>query len=128
MPNLNKIEVIGRLGTEPELRFTPRGKPVINFTVAVNEYFTNSDGEKKENTEWFTIVAWNKLAENCNQFLAKSHHVFVSGKIRLHKWTNKDNGQQRSRNEIHANQVIFLEKKSDNEAKPDEMPKDEIPY
>ncbi|MBE9482976.1 MAG: single-stranded DNA-binding protein, partial [Chloroflexi bacterium] len=69
MASLNKVMIIGNLGSEPEMRFTPNGNPVTSFRVATNRVYTTAEGERKQETEWFTVVAWNKLAEQCNQFL-----------------------------------------------------------
>ena len=107
MPSLNKIEIIGNVGSNPELRFTPNGKPVANFSVATNRKYTKSDGEKVEETEWFDVVVWNRLAETCNQFLGKGQLVYVSGRVFLHKW-DKPDGSHGSKLEIQGNSVLFL--------------------
>ncbi len=104
--------VIGNLGSDPEMRYTPNGNPVTSFTVATNRKYTTSDGEKKEETEWFTVTAWNQLAEHCNQFLAKGKRVYVEGRLKSSTWTGQD-GQTRFRNEINANTVLFLDPASD---------------
>ena len=104
----NRTEIIGNVGATPELRFTPSGTPVISFSVAVNRRYTK-DGERVESTEWFSVVAWNKLAESCSQYLKKGMAVFVSGRVSLHKWEKQD-GIEASRLEINANNVIFLSK------------------
>ena len=74
---LNKITVIGNLGTDPEMRYTPSGSAVTNFRMAVSRSYTASDGERREETEWFTIVAWNQLAEQVNQYLSKGRRAYV---------------------------------------------------
>ena len=110
MPSLNKITIIGNVGNEPEMRFTPNGKPVTSFSVATNWVYTTPEGEKKQETEWFNIVAWNRLAEQCNQFLAKGKLVYAEGRIHTRSWEGQD-GQQHSRMEVIANRVIFLDRK-----------------
>ena len=105
---LNKILVIGNLGTDPEMRYTPNGNPVTSFRLATNRKYTTADGERHEETEWFTISAWNQLAEQCNQFLSKGRRVYVEGRLKSGTWTGND-GQVRFRNEINANQVVFLD-------------------
>jgi single-strand DNA-binding protein len=110
MPSLNKIIIIGNVGNEPEMRFTPNGKPVTSFSVATNWVYTTPEGEKKQETEWFSIVAWNRLAEQCNQFLAKGKLVYAEGRIHTRSWEGQD-GQQHSRPEVIANRVIFLDRK-----------------
>ncbi len=111
MVSLNKMIVIGNLGGEPEMRFTPNGRPVTSFNIATNWRFTTPEGERKEETEWFTVVAWGKLAEQCNQFLTKGRLVYVEGRLRTHSWESQD-GQKRSRNEIVADRVSFLDRQA----------------
>ncbi len=109
MVSLNKIIVIGNLGGEPEMRFTPSGRPVTSFNVATNWKYSTAEGERKEETEWFTIVAWGKLAEQCNQFLNKGRLVYVEGRLHSHSWDGQD-GQKHFRNEIIASSVRFLDR------------------
>ena len=111
MPSLNKVTIIGNVGSEPEMRFTPSGKPVTSFSVATNWVYTTPEGERKQETEWFSVVAWNRLAEQCNQFLAKGRLVYAEGRIHTRAWEGQD-GQQHSRSEIIANRVIFLDKRA----------------
>lgn len=105
MANLNRIEIIGNCGKDPEMRFTPNGNAVVSFSVAVNSKF----GEQ-ETTEWFNIVAWNKLAESCNEYLNKGKQVFVEGRLQTRKWDDQD-GKTHYRTEIIANKVLFLGRK-----------------
>ncbi len=109
MVSVNKMIVIGNLGTEPEMRFTPNGRPVTSFRVATNWWYTTADGERKEETEWFTIVTWGRLAEQCNQFLTKGRLVYIEGRLRTHTWEGQD-GQRHFSNEIVANRVSFLDR------------------
>ena len=109
MVSVNKIIVIGNLGGEPEMRFTPNGRPVTSFNVATNWRYTTAEGERREETEWFTVVTWGKLAEQCNQFLNKGRLVYVEGRLHTHSWEGQD-GQKHSRNEIVANRVSFLDR------------------
>ena len=106
---LNKMMVIGNAGTDPEMRYTPNGNPVTSFRLATNRRYTTSDGEQHEETEWFTITAWNKLAEQVNQFVTKGMRVYADGRLKSDSWTGND-GQVRFRNEITANQVLFLDR------------------
>ncbi len=109
MVGLNKMIAIGNVGTDPEMRYTPKGNPVTSFRLATGRSYTASDGERKQETEWFTVVAWNQLAEQCNQYLAKGRRVYVEGRIKSNTWTGQD-GQTRFRNEIIANRVLFLDR------------------
>lgn len=113
MASLNKVMIIGNLGGEPEMRFTPNGNPVTSFRVATNRVYTTPEGERKEETEWFTVVAWGKLAEQCNQFLTKGRLVYAEGRLHTRTWEGQD-GQKRSRTEIIANRVTFLERQAPN--------------
>ena len=111
MPSLNKVTIIGNVGGDPEMRFTPSGKPVTSFSVATNRAYTTPEGERKQETEWFNVVAWNRLAEQCNQFLGKGRLVYADGRMHTRNWQGQD-GQQHSRTEVIANRVIFLDRRS----------------
>jgi single-strand DNA-binding protein len=111
MVSLNKVMIIGNLGSEPEMRFTPNGNPVTTFSVATNRVYTTPDGEKKTETEWFNVVAWNKLAEQCNQFLSKGRLVYVEGRLRTRSWEGQD-GQKHYRTEVIANRITFLDRQA----------------
>lgn len=111
MANLNKVMIIGNVGSDPEMRFTPNGNPVTSFRVATNRVYTTPEGERKQETDWFTVVTWNKLAEQCNQFLAKGRLVYVEGRLHNRSWEGQD-GQKRFRTEVIANRVTFLDRQS----------------
>ena len=111
MASLNKIMVIGNLGTDPEMRFTPNGNPVTSFRIATTRTYTTSGGERRQETEWFDVVTWNRLAETCNQFLGKGRRAYVEGRLRTHSWESPD-GQRRQRLEIVANRVLFLDRQA----------------
>ena len=111
MVSVNRIIIIGNLGSEPEMRFTPNGRPVTSFNAATNRRYTTSEGERREETEWFTVVTWGRLAEQCNQFLSKGRLVYVEGRLRTHSWEGQD-GQKRYRNEIIADRVSFLDRQA----------------
>ena len=119
MPSLNKVTIIGNVGSEPEMRFTPNGKPVTSFSVATNWVYTTPEGERKQETEWFSVVAWNRLAEQCNQFLAKGRLVYAEGRIHTRTWEGQDS-QQHSRIEVIANRVIFLDRRTSSGSLPEE--------
>lgn len=105
--SINKVILIGRLGKDPEMRFTPSGKAVTNFTMATNENWTDQSGEKQERTEWHRIVTWGKLAENCAKLLAKGKQVYVEGRIQTRSWDDKD-GSKRYTTEVVANIMQML--------------------
>ncbi len=111
MASLNKVMIIGNLGSDPEMRFTPSGNPVTSFRVATNRVYSTPEGERKEETEWFTVVAWSKLAEQCNQFLTKGRLVYAEGRLRTRTWESQD-GQKHYRTEIIANRVTFLDRQA----------------
>lgn len=108
MAGLNKIMVIGNLGGDPEMRYTPQGIAVTNFSIAVNHYFNNASGERQTETQWFRVEAWRQLAELCNQYLSKGRRAYVEGRFRSRTWQGND-GQSRQTNEIVASQVLFLD-------------------
>lgn len=109
MAGLNKIMVIGNVGTDPEMRYTPNGNPVTSFRIATSRSYNAQDGERRQETEWFTVVAWNNLAEQVNQYLSKGGRAFVEGRLQSHTFQGND-GQTRFRNEIVASRVIFLDR------------------
>jgi len=111
MASINKMIIIGNLGSEPEMRFTPNGNPVTSFRVATNWRYTTAQGERREETEWFTVVAWNRLAEQCNQFLTKGRLVYAEGRLHTRTWEGQD-GQRYFRNEIVADKVTFLDRQT----------------
>ena len=103
---LNKVMIIGRLGADPEMRYTANGSAVTTFNVATSRTFSR-DGERVEETEWFSIVTWNRLAETCAQYLLKGRQVYVEGRMQTRSWDGQD-GQKRYRTELVANEVKFL--------------------
>ena len=111
MASLNRVMIIGNVGSDPEMRFTPNGNPVTSFRVATNRVYTTVDGERKEETEWFTVVAWGRLAEQCNQFLTKGQRVYSEGRLHTRTWEGQD-GQKHHRAEVVANRVLFLDRRA----------------
>ena len=107
---MNKMLVIGNAGTDPEMRYTPNGSPVTSFRLATNYRWTTSAGEQREQTEWFTITAWNKLAETVNQYVTKGMKVYVEGRLQSSTYTTQD-GESRFKNEINANTIQFLDRR-----------------
>lgn len=109
MAGLNKVMIIGNVGTEPEMRYTANGNPVTTFRIATSRTFTSPEGERREETEWFNVVTWARLAETCSQFLQKGRRAYVEGRLRTRSWEGQD-GQRRFRTEIIANTVLFLDR------------------
>ena len=105
--SLNRVMIIGRLGQDPELKHTPSGQAVCNFSVATSENWTDKSGQKQEKTEWHRIVVWGKTAEICQQYLAKGRQAYIEGKLQTRSWDDKD-GQKKYMTEILANTVQFL--------------------
>ncbi len=110
---LNRATIIGRLGRDPELKYTATGQPICNFSVATDESYTGQDGNKVERTEWHRIVVYGKPAEASGKHLAKGSLVYVEGSLTTRKWQDKQ-GEDRYTTEIKANRVQFLDKKGDN--------------
>jgi len=110
MPSLNLVQIIGNTGKDPEMRFTPSGNAVVTFPVAVSHNYTDPSGERKQETEWFSVVAWNKTAELCNQYITKGQSVYIQGRLKTRSWVS-DDGQKHYRTELIASRVLFLEKR-----------------
>lgn len=104
---VNKAILIGNLGADPEVRFTPGGQAVANFRIATSESWTDKNGQKQERTEWHRIVVWGKLAELCGEYLAKGRQCYVEGRLQTREWTDKE-GKKNYTTEVVANQVVFL--------------------
>src|ERR1700690_2495879 len=104
---LNKGMLIGNLGKDPEVRYTPGGQAVANFTIATNENWTDKQGQKQERTEWHRIVVWGKLAELCGKYLTKGRQAYIEGRLQTRSWEDQQ-GQKRYSTEIVANTVQFL--------------------
>jgi len=107
MSSLNKILLIGNLGKDPEVRFTPDGTPVATFSLATSENWTDKSGQRQEHTEWHTVVAWNKLADLAKRYLVKGRQVYIEGRLRTREWNDKE-GNKRRTTEVIANQVVLL--------------------
>ena len=109
---LNRMTAIGNLGNDPEMRYTPNGNPVTSFRMAVSRSYNAQDGERREETEWFSVVAWNALAERCNQYLTKGQKVYVDGRLQTRQWEGRD-GTARTTVEIVAQNVVFMSRPSE---------------
>ena len=113
-----KCEIIGRLGADPEMRFSPSGQPVTNFSVATNRKYKNAGGEEVKETVWFKVSAWGKMAEVCNTYLHKGSHVYVEGRLIADPATggpriwNRQDSTPAASFEIHADSVDFLDTKN----------------
>jgi single-strand DNA-binding protein len=104
---LNKVLLIGNLDCDPEMRYTPSGRPVTSFSLATSRSWTSADGERREETEWFNIVTWGNLAEICKQYLAKGKQVYIEGRLQTRGWED-DTGKKHFRTEVVANEMIML--------------------
>ena len=127
---LNKVLIIGRLGQDPEMRYTPSGRPLTKFQLAANRSWTTADGEKKTETEWFNIVAWGKLAEICNQYLKKGQQIYIEGRLHTRRWQD-DEGSNHSSVEIITQEMIMLDGRTAEESESDENDppgEDEYPF
>jgi single-strand DNA-binding protein len=107
MGSVNKIILVGNLGRDPEVRFTPGGQPVANFTLATSEQWTDKGGQRQERTEWHRVVAYDRLAEQARDYLSKGRQVYVEGRLQTRQWDDKD-GNKRSTTEVIARQIVFL--------------------
>ena len=134
---LNKVMIIGHLGREPEMRYTPSGRPVTSFSVATTRTWNSPDGERREETEWFNVVAWAKLAEQCNQLITKGRRVYIEGRLQTRSWDDKESGQKKYRTEVVANVMLLLDSRppgggggprEDSGFPTDEVEPDDIPF
>ena len=116
---LNKVMIIGHLGRDPEMRYTPSGRPVTTFSVAVSRSWNTVDGERHSETEWFNIVAWGNLAEICKQYLNKGQQVFIEGRLQTRRWDDKE-GQKHTSVEVVANEMMMLGERRDSSTQPPE--------
>jgi single-strand DNA-binding protein len=107
---LNKVLIIGRLGRDPEMRYTPSGRPVTTFSVGTSRTWNTSDGERRTETEWFNVVAWSNLAEICKQHLCKDRLVYIEGRLQTRHWEDQE-GNKHSSTEIVANEMIMLDER-----------------
>lgn len=109
---VNKVMLVGRLGRDPEMRYTSSGTPVTHFSLATDESWTDQNGQRQTRTEWHNIVAWSKLAEICNQYLSKGRLVFIEGRIQTREWDDRD-GNKRRTTEIVASDMRMLGPRSE---------------
>jgi single-strand DNA-binding protein len=123
MPALNRVQLIGRLGKEPETRFTPTGKKVTQFSVAVDSRWRSAEGETKESTEWFNVEAWSRLGEVCQEYLHKGKLVFVEG--RLHTERYESQGETRFFTKVVAQHMQMLDRRPE-EAEPEAEVEDPV--
>ena len=108
MPSLNKTMIMGNLGADPEMKYTVNGNAVTTFSVAVNEQWNDKDGDRVSRTEWFSVVTWNRTAENCAQYLRKGAPVFIEGRMQTRSWDGAD-GVKHYKTELMGDRVMFLE-------------------
>ena len=136
---LNKVQIIGNLGRDPEMRFTQDGTPVTNFSVAVNDSWQGRDGEQRERTEWFRIVAWRRLGEITNEYLRQGSRVYVEGRLETREWQDRE-GNDRTTTELIARDLLMLggrdnegseQIQPENDERPvndDEITADDLPF
>jgi single-strand DNA-binding protein len=127
--SLSKVILVGNLGSDPEMRYTPNGKAVTSFRMATNRRYTTSAGESREETDWFRVSVWGKQAEQCNQFLSKGKQAYVEGRLHARNWEGQD-GQMRTSLEVTADRVLFLGRQApvslpeEGELEPEDLPFD----
>ncbi len=122
--SLNRVQLIGNLTRDPELRYTPQGTAVCTIGLATNRSWTTDSGDKKEEVEYHKIIAWNKLGELCSQLLSKGRKIYVEGRLSTRSWTAQD-GAQKSTTEIVIDDMIILDSRRDQVAEPQESSYDE---
>jgi single-strand DNA-binding protein len=105
--SFNKVILVGNLGRDPELRYTPQGTPVCNFTIATNERRKDKTGEMQDQTTWFRVTLWGRQAETASQYLTKGRPVYIEGRLRVEEWTDRD-GKPRHTLEVNATDMQFI--------------------
>jgi single-strand DNA-binding protein len=126
MPGLNRVQLIGRLGKDPETRFTPKGKKVCHFSLAVDRHWKSSQGELREATDWFNIEAWDRLGEISQNYLSKGRLVFIEGRLQTDRYEQE--GEPRYFTKVVASQMLMLDRRPEEEevvAPEDIIPEDE---
>lgn len=122
---LNKVMIIGRLGRDPEMRYTPSGRPVTTFSIGTSRSWNTAEGEKRVETEWFNVVAWNNLAEICKQYLTKDRLIYIEGRLQNRYWEDAE-GHAHSSTEIVAHEMIMLDERKEHQPLPENRNPDEI--
>lgn len=122
MSGVNKVILVGNLGADPTMRYTPSGTAVANFNVATTERFTNRNGERDSRTEWHRVVAWGRLAEICNQYLKKGKQIYIEGRLQTRNWEDQS-GNKRYTTEVVANNMVMLGRAGETE----DMPPQDFP-
>ncbi|MCB9228502.1 MAG: single-stranded DNA-binding protein [Deltaproteobacteria bacterium] len=107
MASLNRVTILGNLGQDPELRYTPNQVPVVTLSIATTEFRKTADGQRQEQTDWHRVIVWNRQAENCHKYLKKGRSVLIEGRISYRSWDDKS-GQKRYTTEIIASNVQFM--------------------
>ena len=107
--SLNKVQLIGNVGRDPEMRYLPAGEAVTTFSLATNRRWRGDDGQAHEQTEWHSVVAWRKLAEQCGEYLARGRQVYVEGRLQTRSWDDAATGQKRYRTEVVAERMVLLD-------------------
>ena len=123
MSGVNKVILVGNLGSDPTMRYTSGGTAVVNFNIATSERFTNKNGEKEERTEWHRVVAWARLAEICNEYLKKGKQVYIEGRLQTRQWEDQS-GNKRYTTEVVANNMVMLGRVGD---APMDIPSQDVP-
>ena len=108
MGSVNKVILVGNLGADPELKYTPSNRPLCNLSVATNEVFKDKAGARQEKTEWHRVTVWGEQAESCSKYLAKGRSVYIEGRLQTRSWDDKTDGKKRYSTEIVAERVVFL--------------------
>jgi single-strand DNA-binding protein len=132
--DLNKVMLIGHLGRDPEMRYTPSGRPVTTFTVATSRSWNTTDGERRTETEWFNIVSWGNLAEICKQYLNKGQQVYIEGRLQTRRWEDSEGIKHTSVEVVAGEMMILGDRRDSTHSHPgevseiDSIEEDEYPF
>jgi len=114
--SVNKVILVGNLGKDPEIKYTPSGTPVAKFSLATNESFKDKSGQWQERTEWHNVVAWDRLAEIIGEYVKKGSKLYIEGRLQTSSWDDKETGQKKYKTEIVANKLVLLSGRGDADA------------
>src|SRR6266849_3738849 len=114
--SINKVILVGNVGADPEVKYTPSGVPVGKFSIATNERFKNKSGEWQDRTEWHNIVAWQRLAEIIGEYVKKGSKIYIEGRIQTSSWDDKQSGEKKYRTEVIANDLVLLSGRGEGES------------
>lgn len=127
MKSVNKVILIGNVGKDPEIKYTPSGTCIAKFSLAVNEKYKDKDGSWQEKTEWVNLIAWQRLAEIISEYVHKGSKLYVEGKLQTSSWEDKSSGEKKYKTEVNVSELILLDGKGEKAPLPPSRPVETVP-